>query len=332
LATNNPGTSQLLVGSGTTQFSVDGNGGVGIGTTANNFKLHVIGGTNIVGTLTATSFTGDGSGLTNLNAAALGWTQISGGIYNTALNNVGIGTSVPRFNLELGPIGTSSTSLHVNGTSTFIGLVTTGNVFVGGALTATGSYEINNISSGIIRASSIGIGTTNPITPLQIGTASSLGVPTNGDIFAVTSIGRVGVGTTAPRSQLDVEGTLRTKITREAVGIATIASNIVTIDLSIAQNFLLSATDNVNSFTIINSPTEASSFTIKIAQDATGGRTIDIDDFKDSGGSSIPVNWPGGGVVPIITPTASRNDIYTFKTFDGGSNWYGIVVGQNFAN
>jgi ribosomal protein S6E (S10) len=332
IGTNNPGTSQLLVGSGTTQFSIDENGGVGIGTTANQYKLHVIGGTNIVGTLTATSFTGDGSGLTNLNAAALGWTQISGGIYNTALNNVGIGTSVPRFNLELGPIGTSSTSLHVNGTSTFIGLVTTGNVFVGGALTTRSVYEINNISSGIIRASSIGIGTTNPITPLQIGTASSLGVPTNGDIFAVTSIGRVGVGTTAPRSQLDVEGTLRTKITREAVGIATIASNVVTIDLSIAQNFLLSATDNVNSFTIINSPTEASSFTIKIAQDATGGRTIDIDDFKDSGGSPIPVNWPGGGVVPIITPTASRNDIYTFKTFDGGSNWYGIVVGQNFLN
>jgi hypothetical protein len=51
--------------------------------------------------------------LLNLNAAALGWTQISGGIYNTALNNVGIGTSVPRFNLELGAIGTSSTSLHV---------------------------------------------------------------------------------------------------------------------------------------------------------------------------------------------------------------------------
>jgi hypothetical protein len=105
------------------------------------------------------------------------------------LNNVGIGTSVPRFNLELGPIGTSSTSLHVNGTSTFIGFVTTGNVFVGGALTATGAYQIDNISSGIIRASSIGIGTTNPLTPLQIGTASSLGVPTNGQIFAVTGIG-----------------------------------------------------------------------------------------------------------------------------------------------
>jgi hypothetical protein len=104
------------------------------------------------------------------------------------------------------------------------------------------------------------------------------------------------------------------------------------VDLSKAQNFLLSATDNVNSFTIINPPSETSSFTIRITQDATGGRVIDIDDFRTSGGSPIPVNWPGGGVVPIITPTASRNDIYTFKTFDGGSNWYGIVVGQNFLN
>jgi hypothetical protein len=332
IATNNPGNSKLLVGSGTTQVSIDGNGGVGIGTTANQYKLHVIGNTNIVGILTASLFSGDGSGLINLNAAALGWTQISGGIYNTALNNVGIGTSVPRFNLELGAIGTSSTSLHVNGTSTFIGFVTTGNVFVGGALTAIGSYEINNISSGIIRASSIGIGTTNPLTPFQIGTASTLGVPTNGHIFAVTGIGSVGVGTTAPRAHLDVEGTLRTKVVREAVETLSIASNAVIIDLSKAQNFLLSATDNINQFTITNPPSETSSFTIRITQDATGGRVIDIDDFRTSGGSLIPVFWPGGGVLPIVTPTASRSDIYTFKTFDGGSNWYGVVVGQNFLN
>jgi hypothetical protein len=331
IATNNPGDCKLRVGSGTSLFCVDTNG-VGIGTTANNFKLHVNGNTNIIGTCFATSFSGDGLGLTNLNAAALGWTQISGGIYNTALNNVGIGTSVPRFNLELGAIGTSSTSLHVNGTSTFIGFVTTGNVFVGGALTATGSYEINNISSGIIRASSIGIGTTNPITPLQIGTASTLGVPTNGHIFAVTGIGSVGVGTTVPRAHLDVEGTLRTKVVREAVETLSIASNVVTVDLSRAQNFLLSATDNINQFTITNPPSETSSFTIRITQDATGGRVIDIDDFRTSGGSLIPVFWPGGGVLPIVTPTASRSDIYTFKTFDGGSNWYGVVVGQNFLN
>ena len=332
IATTSPGTQKFLVGSGTTQFSIDGSGGVGIGTTANGYKLHVIGSTNIVGTLTATSFSGDGFGLTNLNPSASGWTNITGGIYNTALNNVGIGTSVPRFNLELGAIGTSSTSLHVNGTSTFIGLVTTGNVFVGGALTALSSYQLNNLSSGVIRASSIGIGTTNPLTPFQIGTASTLGIPTNGHIFAVTGIGSVGIGTTVPRAHLDIEGTLRTKIVREVVETLSIVSNAVIVDLSKSQNFLLSATADVNFFTINNPPSETSSFTIKIAQDATGGRVVDVDDFRTSGNVSIPVNWPGGGVLPIVTPTASRNDIYTFKTFDGGSNWYGIVVGQNFLN
>jgi hypothetical protein len=43
-------------------------------------------------------------------------------------------------------------------------------------------------------------------------------------------------------TKLDVEGTLRTKVVREAVHTLSIASNVVTIDLSIAQNFLLSAT------------------------------------------------------------------------------------------
>ena len=156
-------------------------------------------------------------------------------------------------------------------------------------------------------------------------------VGTGGTVIT-TNTTSVGIGTTVPRTKLDVEGTLRTKVVREAVETLSIASNAVIIDLSKAQNFLLSATDNINQFTITNPPSETSSFTIRITQDATGGRVIDIDDFRTSGGSLIPVFWPGGGVLPIVTPTASRSDIYTFKTFDGGSNWYGVVVGQNFLN
>jgi hypothetical protein len=322
IATTSPGNSKLLVGSGTTQVSIDGNGGVGIGTTANQYKLHVIGNTNIVGNVnitgytTASHFVGDGSGLTNLNASATGWTNITGGIYNTNLNNVGIGTSVPRFNLELGAIGVGGTSLWVNNEARFDNYLSANDVNIAGIITAS-SYRFNG-GTGSVNAGIVTTGT------LVVGTA--------GTVITTTSSQLVGVGTASPREKLDVEGTLRTKVVREAVHTLSISANIVTIDLSIAQNFLLSATDDVNSFTIINPPTEASSFTIKIAQDATGGRTIDIDDFKDSGGSPIPVNWSGGGVVPITTPTASRNDIYTFKTFDGGSNWYGVVVGQNFLN
>lgn len=39
------------------------------------------------------------------------------------------------------------------------------------------------------------------------------------------------------------------------------------------------------------------------------------------------VRWPGG-TAPTVTSTASRMDIYSF--FSDGTNWYGVVVGQNY--
>jgi len=102
--------------------------------------------------------------------------------------------------------------------------------------------------------------------------------------------------------------------------------------LSKAVTFSLSATANIDYFTIANAPAGASSFTLKVTQDGTGSRVVDIDDFRTNGGSPIAVYWPGGGVLPIVTPTANRTDIYRFMTFDGGVTFYGIVIGQNFAN
>ena len=319
IATTSAGTSRLVIGAGSSLFSVNASGGVGIGTTANQYKLNVNGNTNIGGTITASYFSGDGSFLVNLNAAALGWTQITGGIYNTALNNVGIGTSVPRFNLELGAIGTSSTSLYVNGTSRFIGLVTTGNVVVGGMLTST-SFRLDGSSSNI-RA---GIITT---TTLNVGT---------GGTIITTNSTSVGIGTLTPRAKLDIEGHTRFKTYSENVEYLSVVANQVTIDLSKAQSFICTATSNINQFNLLNPPSASTEFTIKIDQDSTGGRTVGIDTFKDSVGTTIPVYWPGGGVLPIVTPTANRSDIYSFKTFDGSNitsvGLYGVVVGQNFAN
>ena len=326
IGTNNPRNCTLKVGSGQTSVCVD-DSGVGIGTTANGFSLHATGPINFIGTCYASNFAGDGSQITNLNVDQTGWAPVTGGIYNSNLNNVGIGTSVPRFNLELGPIGSEDISLHVNGKSRFIGFVEANDIIVGGALTATGTFNFTNIESGNIHASSIAIGTSEPSQPLQVGTGTT-------QIFVVDSLGSVGIASTQPQANLDINGTTRFKSYSERVKQLNIVANAVAIDLSDANSFTCVATSDINEFVLTNIPSESASFTIKIDQDSIGGRTISIDVFKDNTGTPIPIYWPGG-VVPVVTPTANVSDIYSFKMFDGdnitGSGMYGVVGGQNFS-
>ena len=310
VGTTSAGTNTLQVGTGSSMVAIDGDG-VGIGTTANGYALHVIGGTNIVGTVTATSFVGNGNGLTNLNVAASGWspTDASDGYYNSDLTFIGIGTSVPGYTLEVGDPAGTGLDLVVNGMSKFTGLTTVSDINVTGILTAANALLTDaNITAGIVTA-----------TNLQVGTAIT------------TSSNNVGLGTASPRAKLDIEGETRLKAYSEHVEALSISSNEVTVNLSLANTFTLTVDDDVDSFVLTNIPSDSTEFTIKIAQDSTGSRAVGIDTFKTSGGVAIPVYWPGGGVLPIMTQSASKTDIYSYKTFDGGTTLYGFVGGQNFA-
>jgi len=130
---------------------------------------------------------------------------------------------------------------------------------------------------------------------------------------------------------LDVEGAARFKTYYEIPKAISSVGSVVTLDLSKAQTFILTISEIVAYFELINVPSSsATTFTIQIIQDSSTAYSVDIDDFRTSGGSAIPLRWPGG-IAPTVTPVAGAVDVYSFMTFDGGSNLYGVIGGQNFS-
>jgi hypothetical protein len=93
------------------------------------------------------------------------------------------------------------------------------------------------------------------------------------------------------------------------------SSTAITLALTNGTVQIITLTGNAT----ITMPTATSgkSFIMFLKQDATGSRTV----------TWSTVKW-AGGTAPTITSTASRQDILSF--FADGTNWYGVVVAQNY--
>ena len=91
-------------------------------------------------------------------------------------------------------------------------------------------------------------------------------------------------------------------------------STAITIDL---------ATGTIQNLTLTGSPTIT-------MPTATSGKSFIM--YLRTGAGSFTVTWAtvkwAGSTAPTITATASRMDIYSF--FADGTNWYGVIVGQNY--
>ena len=207
-----------------------------------------------VGIVTATSFFGSGTNLTGIVTSIVAgtgvtisgstgqvtinatggsgtsyWSQTSAGI-NT-LSNVGIGTTNPRFALEVGAVGASGTSLLVNGNARITGILTIGT----SSITLNGNTDTLTVPNLVVTNNTTGVTASGVAITVRdgggnLGNASiidfgdNLSVSLSAGIATITgsasgsssqwvttasgihTLSNVGIGTTNATSKLTVKG------------------------------------------------------------------------------------------------------------------------------
>jgi len=265
---------------------------IGYGATVIDFKgpgVSTI--TNISAGIVTVFFEGGGGGSSQFVTTAAGIHTLS---------NVGIGTTNPRFKLEVGAVGASGTSLHVNGDARITGILSIGQ----GTITLDGSSNIINVgsgitlngSTGIISATSVVVGGTTltgtAVTSIVAGTGITISGPT-GEVtinatgagssqFVTTAAGihtlsNVGIGTTNPTSALTVSGDVNIS------GVTTTGS------IAIGNTTVIDS-----SRTFVNSLLKNYSETVNVIGDTGLSRIIDL------------------SLGNYVTATLNNNTIFTF--------------------
>jgi hypothetical protein len=111
-------------------------------------------------------------------------------------------------------------------------------------------------------------------------------------------------------------------LVRFAEGLNSLGNTGASPNIDISSGNFVAATLNQNAtFTFSNPPTGACSFTLFLSNDATPSRSITW---------PVSVQWPNAQI-PNRTTTASKTDVYTFFTLNGGTNWYGILSIYNYS-
>ena len=192
-----------------------------------------------------------------------------------------------------------------------------------GAATLTGILKGNGTSAFTVVTAPSGtiVGTTDTqtltnktlTTPVisSISNTGTVTLPTSTD----TLVGRATTDTLTNKTLTTPAITNPTVTNYVETTFTANSSTAITLDLANGTVQIITLTGNAT----ITMPTATAgkSFIIMLKQDATGSRSV----------TWTTVKYPGG-TAPTITATASRQDIFSF--FADGTNWYGVVVAQNY--
>jgi hypothetical protein len=213
---------------------------------------------------------GDGTNLTPT------WNKSSAGINTTS--SVGIGTTNPRFTLEVGAVGASGTSLWVNGNARVSGILTVGS----SSIVLDGNANKILVGSGISFDGNTGIISA---TAFYAGGSIITGGGGGGGLnywgssaSGISTTANVAIGTVTPTSKLTVVGNSLFS------GIATFRSNLTLANLTSSSNTLRFGS---NSY-IDQSNNDTFTFQINSGTDGSGTDSSFVFRTTEPGSSPIP--------------------------------------------
>jgi hypothetical protein len=304
---------------------------VGIGTTNPSVKFEVVGNTNIIGTLEASSYTLNGSPLVDATIEFFAFATNNVDIFRLP-GNVGIGTSV--FTEKLTVLGNVSAGQ-------FISTLTSGTA----PLIVTSTTQVSNLNASLLAGKSAPTGDIVGTTDTQTFTNKTLTSPIISSIVngAFTStIPSVNGTLVSTGSTAVVTGNMITDLSLTNVDIASTAAisygklsltnSIVNADIAVGAGITYGKLSLSNSITNADIATGASINVSKLSASTISGITLGSNLATLTFGTYLTgTSYNGSTPVTIETNATSANTTSTIVARDGSGNFTaGTITATDF--